>query len=337
MTFEEKIKHSRVVTEGVQKKGYKIKTRKSRWIGIVFSLAIIAYTLMSTILKINKTDVASAPLYEQIIIVVTFIAIVLKVIFSFTLSIIKKSVYAMNHLGTYSIIEALSNINLGIILAINFYNYYTLLNIHDLWDSKKAVVDNIRLLFLEDGFKTFLFIATLVINVPLVIKLILFSLGNGLILYLAIVLIPFSPFLFISIIKNNNRIFYEFEDYDKDYYIVRRRYVTKKSYGLAKGLRKLIFFGLLAFLFFVLATNLYGKSHVYLTWNDFAVYFLPFIIGYGYIVGVCFMLKVKKDSILSKQKKHLVNAESLEYVKTIKEGKDKKVSDEKFRMRLKDN
>ncbi|MBR6071416.1 MAG: hypothetical protein IKP77_01120 [Acholeplasmatales bacterium] len=318
MTFEEKIKCSRVVAEGVQKKGYKIKTRKSRWLGIVFSLLIIAYTLTTTILKIKKTDLSSAPLIDQVVIVVSFVAIILKVIFSFTLSIIKKSVYSMNHLGTYNIIEALSNINLGVIFAANFYNYYTLLNIYELWDSKIAFIDNVRLLFLEDGFKTFLFIVTILINVPLIVKLLLFSLGNGLILYLGIVLIPFSPFIFTYIIKDNNRLFYEFEDYDKDYYIVRRRYVEKKSYGLFMGLKKLLLFILIAVGFLVLAINLYGKPLRLITWGEFAQYFLPFIIGYGYIIGLAFLLKIKNDSILMQQKKHLVNAESLEYVQTIK-------------------
>lgn len=332
MTFEEKVKNSNVVAEGVLKKGRKVKTKKSRWIGIAFSLAIVAYTLVSTILKMQKLNkdefYDSFMTIDELLIIISFVAILFKVIFSIIMAFVKKSIYSMNHLGTYGILDALSNIDLILLFGINFYNYYTLLDLGDLWDSGLPFSENFHNMFLSDAMKTTGFVVTLIINIPVLFKFLKFSLTNGLIIYISIALIPFAPIMLYSYLKNNNRIFYEFEDYDDKYYIVRKRCITKRFYGFEKFLIKIILVCIIAALLFVMSMSVYSKPLNLMTSDDFYRYCLPYILIFGYIIALIYLFGAKVNKYLSTQNKELKYSINKEYFDIVSHADPKQYRDD---------
>ncbi|MBR6072265.1 MAG: hypothetical protein IKP77_05485 [Acholeplasmatales bacterium] len=332
MTFEEKIKNSDVIAEGVLKKGSKVKTKKSRWIGIIFSLAIIVYTLVSTILKMKKLDQEqfydSVMTIDELLIVISFVAIFFKIIFSIVMAFVKKSIYSMNHLGTYGLLDALSNIDLIILFGINFYNYYTLLDLGDLWDSSLPFSENFHNMFLSNSWKTTSFVITLIINVPVLFKFLKFSLSNGLIIYISVALIPFAPFLLYGYLKKNNRVFYEFEDYDDKYYIVRKRCITKKFYGFERFIIKLLIVCIIAALLFTMSMFAYNKPLNVMTREDFYRYCLPYILIFGYIIALIYLFGSKVDKHLSEQNKELKCSINKEYFDVVAHADPKKYRDD---------
>ena len=93
MTFEEKLKHSDIISSGYLEKGKDVKTTKSRIIGILLTLIIAAYTVFTTIRKYQTvSETSGIGIQDQALLILSFVVIFLKVIssivFLFFISII---------------------------------------------------------------------------------------------------------------------------------------------------------------------------------------------------------------------------------------------------------
>lgn len=292
MTFDEKVKNSYIELEAIHEKGKSIKSKKSRWIGILFSAIIIAYTLIATILKIRKIDkdafMDSVATVDELLIILSFVVIFNKIVFSIILAFIKKSIFAMNHFTAYRIIDTLANLNLLGLFVINIYNYLSLMEAFYYWKTYPEFYGNFYTVFLSDWTRIISFVATIVINIPVFFKFIKFSLTNGIALYISVILIPFTPFTLLSYIRKNNRVFYEFVDYDEDYYVIRKRVINLINYGLKKGLYKLLFVSLIGVVCFVSMLLVYQKPLSTMDGRDFMSYGFMFILFFCYIVNVLY-------------------------------------------------
>lgn len=235
MTFEEKLKHSTIVGSGYLEKGKDVKTTKSRIIGLLLTLVIAAYTVYSTIKKYQTVELASdtVNIADQALLIVSLIAVGLKVIFSIILASYKKSIYALNHDQTIRAIQTASNIVLLLLFIINMHNYYVILDIGNNWDVTKNPNDNLNALSLKDKDSTFFFVVTLAINVPLLLKVILFSFKHGGIFWLSFILVFLFPIFILKFIKNTKDVFYEFQNvsgHNDKYYLVNKRKIDIKHY-----------------------------------------------------------------------------------------------------------
>ena len=235
MTFEEKIKNSEVLEEGYIEKGKEVKNLKSRLISLLLAVVLAAYTIYT---NMKKYDVINNRVYEgnyqldTVLLIVSFVALTIKVFFTVILAFLKKSIYAMNHYKTYRAIEILSSLVLIIIFSINMYNYITILDLKNNWDYALDFKDNLQKLSMYDKNSTFFFIVTIVINVPLLFKTIIFSFKNGGIFYLSFIIVFLFPIFLIKFINNTKDIFYEFKDSKehKKYYLMKKRKMTIPHY-----------------------------------------------------------------------------------------------------------
>lgn len=257
MTFEEKLKHSDIISSGYLEKGKDVKTTKSRIIGILLTLIIATYTVFTTIRKYQTvSETSGIGIQDQALLILSFVVIFLKVIFSFILAFYKKSIYALNHDRSYSAIQVASNIILLILFIINMYNYSVMLDLSHNWDPSLDPLANLKELSLKDKNSTFFFIVTIVINVPLILKVILFSFKHGGIFYLSFIMIPLFIIFFFKFIRNTKDEFFEFQNvstHEDKYYLVNKRKINMKNYIRDEKLEK---FFTLAVIFLIVCVSL---------------------------------------------------------------------------------
>ena len=100
MTFKRKIECSEVLAASFKKKSNKIKGKRNRLFGIIVSLAMILYLVITTFIKYNGIDKTAFfdnnITKEEIILYITFIAIVLKIIFSFINAFLKVNILSLD-------------------------------------------------------------------------------------------------------------------------------------------------------------------------------------------------------------------------------------------------
>ena len=292
MTFENKIKHSVIMNQGLQKKGKKIKTGKKRLLSLLLSLALVLYTVYTLVLKINK--LRSDDLFttsEITVVVLTVIVLSFKVLYGIINSFMKNTLYMMNHYGKYYILSMLSNLNLLFLFILNMYNYITVLDLINLWNHDISFLENFKFFFANDFKDTLFFIVTIVINLPVLLKFLGYTLKHYIFIYLSFPTLPAAPILFILFLTKYNDVFYEYENYDEEYYLVRKRKIKKTFYGFSCFIKKLIYmailYGIITFITFAFISNTMTSGST----TPFPFYLIS-LFPFAYFVNLSFFSKV---------------------------------------------
>lgn len=317
MTFKEKINNSEIIDERLQLKNRRIMDKKSRLKSVLLTLIIVAYTLIiniTKIMKLDKQEFFSNFDTDEFLILLSFVLLGFKIIFSCIKSFTKKSLFQLNHITAYTIIDACNMLILVGLFAINIYNYSTILDLGNNWDGDNTFWQNIGNLILKDFFHSMLFYMTIIINIPVLFKFIIFSITNGAILYISFVTAVVAPIMVICYLKRTNRIFFEYCDYDNKYYLIRKRYINKFGYGFKRFCIKLIIISAIFWLnfgLFSLAFNSMASTNESIT---IVKYIMPTYIT-GYLVSLLYLYKSKMENkVYSKCERHLHASESIEKV-----------------------
>lgn len=272
MDFKTKIKNSTILREGIIPKGVDVKKKKNRIISIIISFILIAYSLIMTYLKYDKvkeTLFNEVLTLDELILIISIVAIIIKAIVTIFQAFMKKSIYALNHFKLYKAIDLIANFDLLILFACNMYNYGTLLDIKNRW-TDPSLMNNIKALFLADFKTALLFFVTIIINVPTVLKFLKFSFTRGIFLYLSALLVALSPLFIIIYLNKYESIFYEFEDFDNDYYTARERKITLKHNKARTFFIKFLvlasIFGIAYFISYYFIINLMTANDKSYTW-----------------------------------------------------------------------
>lgn len=337
MTFREKIINSTIIDERLQRKSNRIKDKKARLKSVLLTLIIVAYTLIITITKIMKLDKQeffSNFGTDELLILLSFVLIGFKIVFSCIISFTKKSLFQLNHLTFYSIVDACNVLVLVGLFAINIYNYSTILDLGNNWNSNNTFWQNIGNLILKDFFHSMLFYMTIIINIPALFKFLIFSITNGAILYVSLVTALLAPIMVLFYLKRTNRLFFEYTDYDNRYYLIRRRYINKRGYGFSKFCIKVLVISIIFFINFLFFRILFNSMFVIdnsevdvtnisiiLNGNNtknqtlnLMTYLIPAYIT-GYLVSIIYFYKSKMENKLYfKCQRQLNTSESIEKV-----------------------
>ena len=311
MSFEDKVASAEVVKEGYMPKGDIVKTKGQRIKGILISFLVAAYVIALTILKLKKMDFDmdfnAKMIADKIVIILSFTSAALKIIFSIILAFLNKSVYSLNHYKTYKILEVLANLNLLVVFFVSFYNYTTLLMLETGVNSIFTKEFYRKVFQDQETTKNVIMLAlTIIINVPLLLKFISFSLKTGGKLYISAFLTPFAPIFILKYLSKENRTFYQFESYDDKKYIIREMRITTKGYGVMIFFRKLISLVLLFGLTFLVTYLIY--KNLYTTFDQKTKWYIFFSIygSYGFMVNVIYFYsnidmsvnKTREDKIM---------------------------------------
>lgn len=317
MTFQEKIKNSTIIDERLQKKNRRIKDKKSRLKSILLTAIIVVYTLIITItkiMKLNKEEFFNNFGTDELLILLSFVLLTFKIIFSIIISCTKKSLFQLNHLTFYSIVDACNVLVLAGLFFINIYNYSSILDLSTNWKNNNTFMQNITNLMLKDFFHSCLFYMTIIINIPVLFKFFIFSVTNGAILYISFITAVLSPIMVLCYLKRTNRIFFEYTEYDNKYYLIRRRYINKFGYGFSRFIVKLVIVAVIFTINYFLFKSSFESVGVNAKTIQVVTYIMPAYVT-GYLISLIYLYKRKMENkVYSKCQDQLYSAESKEKV-----------------------
>lgn len=333
MTFKRKIECSEVLAASFKKKSKKIKGKKNRLFGIIVSLAMILYLAITTFIKykdIDKTTFFDSNFTkEEIILYISFVAIILKIIFSFINAFLKKSIFSLNHYIVYTTIDVLSSIDLFVILALNLYNGYYLLDIGSFWQDVIVLSDLIEYLFKSDIKRTLLLLATVIINIPVVIKLITYILRYWIVIFTSAISLPAFPILTFYYLIFDNNVFYEYSDYSEDYYVIKKRLIINIGYDWSTFMKRLAIILMVSLPTYLLW--LLMEEAEMLTFIDEKYVLLVGIIPVGFLLNLVFYSKKLSNSKLNKSEIEIKSADIDEKIMKKIDKEDKIVVKEETR------
>ena len=186
---------------------------------------------------------------DELVLYISFIAIGLKILFSIINVFLKKSYFLLNHYKLFTTIDILSNFVVLTILIINIYNYVTIVDLFEVWDNDYSFIENIKELVIEDSNKTLLFFATILINIPAIIKFAIYFTRYFVIIAGSYVFIPATLLIVYKYISSESGYFYEYKDYNSQFFIIRLRLIDDKDYKrsiiLSRVLKVLIVGGII--------------------------------------------------------------------------------------------
>ena len=308
MRYSEKIKYSDIILSGLKAKDRKIKSTKARIFGIIFSIMFIVFTLISVIIKLPKIERSVAESSEltldTLMIVIALLAIFTRVIISVVMVFMKKSLFKLNHMAAYELMEVFLVLNLIIMIIANIYNYYTIIEINKLWEGAGTFMENFKDIFLKTPTNMLIITGILIIDLPAFLKFMAYIITNAFTFFISLVLTIIFPVTLVLYLVKNNRIFYEYEDYDKDYYLINKRYVRKENYGISVFIRKSLWLLVLAGFFFLFMLASHDIFHAEMTVNLFFEDYFPYIITYCYVVSLLFALEWRMDRIVVRLSKN---------------------------------
>lgn len=305
MTFAKKIENSIVINDTLRKKAKFIKSKKRRIFGIILTAMIIIYLLVTNMIKFKGVDKSTFfdndVTKDEMILYISFVAVILKILFSIINSFFKKSLFFLNHYKIYTLFDILSNIDLLVILAINIYNYVIIFNSYNIWDRQLPLAENLKALFSQNPFRLVLFFATIVINVPAIINFISYHLRYY-VVFVASFFIAFgAPTFFMRFIRMDNDIFYQCAEYDDENIIVLTRKINIKNYNrniaLLKILLVIIVCGLVYITTYFIFPLLYPKVEEFYIFNLVAGWFML------YSINVIYFFRIITNRALTKTKR----------------------------------
>ena len=313
MNYKDRIENSDIILSGLKSKDITIKSTKARVVGIIFSVLLIVFTIISVVVKIpkiEKTAVESSELsFDELVIVISILAISSKIILSVIMAYIKRSLFKLNHMKAFDLVEILLHLNLAFIIFANIYNYYTIVEINKLWEGAGSFADNFKEIFLKTPTNMLIIIGILLIDLPAFLIFMFHVLKNSFTFFMSIVLTIIFPVTLVLYLLKNNRIFYEYVDYNQDYYQINKRYIKKENYGMLVYIRKIIVLIALAGFFFLFMLASHDVFHVEMTVGLFFKEYFPYIVFYCYTVSLLYALEWRMDRLVVRLSKNYIEQE----------------------------
>ena len=299
MTFKDKINNSDVLMTLEVQKGKDVKNKKSRIIGIILSIFVAILTIFTTVTKKYYAD-------KEIDIIISVISIVLaimKIIFSIVIAIFKKSVFSLNHYRTYRFLEINSNFILLLIFIINMYNVFSSNDLQDFLDTYDNKFNGLIEFYKYKTFDGLMLALKVILAIPLLIKFISFTFRNGGRAYIAHLLVPIFPIFLFKFLFRNNRIFFEYKDEYEDYYVIYKRRINTKNYGLKVFLIKLLLVVACFLVVLFLIKSMWVSVRKYIK-DDFFMYLTIYMV-YGLVINLIYLFDNKDLGIINKRTKEL--------------------------------
>ena len=338
MTFKRKIECSEVLAASFKKKSKKIKGKKNRLFGIIISLAMILYLAITTIIRyhgIDKTTFFDSNVTkEEIILYISFTTIILKIIFSFINAFLNKSIFSLNHYKIYTAIDVVSSFDLFVILILNLYNGYYLLDLDSFWHEGVVLSEIIDYLFKSDIKRTLLLVATFLINIPVLIKLITYIIKYWIVIAASILSIPVFIFLTFYYLVFENSIFYEYSDYSEDYYVIKKRQIFKIGYDWSTFMKRLVLVLIIALPVYLLWLLMVEAEMITIVDEKYALFIG--IIPVAFLLNLVFYSRVLSNRKLAKSEIEILSTDIDEKIMK-KIEKDEKYVVEEEKMNYKEN